>query len=227
MASLRFDVISIGALSRNTLWNEPQPVRTPHATTTLVRAGKQSILVDPGLPAQILGARLFERTGMRPEQIDTVFLTNFRPAHRGGLSLFTRAKVYLHEREQEVVRQRLEELLRELPEGDEDHARVAAELATLDATIPAPDHLATGVDLFPLFGYTPGNSGLLLSMPTMTVMLTGDAVATQDHYLAGQVLPDPYDLAGAKESLQEVYDIADVIVPGHDNVFLNPRAGGM
>lgn len=227
MASLRFDIISIGALSRNTLWHETQPVRTPHATTTLIRAAKQNILVDPGLPPQILGARLFERTGLRPEQIDTVFLTNFRPAHRGGLAVFTRAKVYLHEREQEAVRQRLEELLKELPEGDEDHDRVAAELEILDSTTPAPDQIAKGVDLFPLFGFTPGGSGLLVAQPTLTVLIAGDAVATQDHFLAGQVLPDPFDVGAAKESLQEVYDIADVIVPGHDNVFLNPRASGI
>src|SRR5437660_1625976 len=79
MASPRFDIISIGTLSRNILWNEPQPVRTPHATTTLVRVGKRNILVDPALPAIVLGARLLERAGLRPEQIDTVFLTNFRP----------------------------------------------------------------------------------------------------------------------------------------------------
>jgi glyoxylase-like metal-dependent hydrolase (beta-lactamase superfamily II) len=175
MASLRFDIISIGALSRNTLWNETQAVRTPHATTTLVRAGKRNILVDPALPGAILGARLFERTGLRPEQIDTVFLTNFRPAHRGGLAIFNQAKTYLHEREHEPVRLRFEELLRELPEGDEDHDRVSAELALLDSIEQAPDQIAPGVDLFPLFGFTPGTCGLLVAQPTLTVIVAGDA----------------------------------------------------
>ena len=78
MADVRVDVISIGTLSRNLLWKETEPVRTPHATTTLVRAGKQTILIDPALPGQILAARLYERTGLRPEQIDIVFLTNAR-----------------------------------------------------------------------------------------------------------------------------------------------------
>ncbi len=230
---LRFDVISIGTLSRNILWNETQPVRTPHATTTLVRtegrAGKggKNILIDPGLPGAILGARLFERTGLRPEQIDTVFLTNFRPAHRAGLPLFNRAKVYINEREQQVVRDRFAALLRELPEEDEDHQRLSAEIELLDSLLPAPDQLAPGVDLFPLLGYTPGSSGLLLSLPTLTALIAGDAVPTQDHFLAGQILPDPYDLTAAKEALQEAYEIADVIVPGHDNVFLSPRAAGM
>src|SRR5438128_895285 len=102
---MRFDIISIGTLSRNILWNESQPVRTAHATTTLIRTAKRNILVDPGLPAAALGARLFERTGLRPEQVDTVFLTNFRPAHRGGLALFGDAKVYVHELERDFVRE--------------------------------------------------------------------------------------------------------------------------
>src|SRR6266567_2209528 len=192
---LRFDVISIGTLSRNILWNETQPVRTPHATTTLVRtegrAGKggKNILIDPGLPGAALGARLFERTGLRPEQIDTVFLTNFRPAHRGGLALFTRAKVYLHELEQQAFRNTFAPKLDDLDEGDETRVALERELALLDSCLAAPDQFAPGIDLFPLFGHTAGTCGLLLSMPTMTVMIAGDAVGTQDHFLDGQVLP--------------------------------------
>src|SRR5438093_13017757 len=116
------DIISIGTLSRNRLWNEPEPLRTPHATTTLIRTGKKNILVDPGLPAQALGARLFERTGLRPEQIDTVFLTNFRPSHRAGLSLFQNAKVLIHEREQETTAAHLRRLIDEAPPEDLDRA---------------------------------------------------------------------------------------------------------
>jgi hypothetical protein len=31
----------------------------------------------------------------------------------------------------------------------------------------------------------------------------------------------------AQESLREVYEIADQIVPGHDNLFMNPRTQGV
>jgi len=227
MASIRFDVVSIGTLSRNRLWNEAGPVRTAHATTTLIRSGDRTILVDPGLPPQILTARLFERTGMRPEQIDTVFLTNFRPAHRAGLAALSKAKVLIHEPEQEATRGYLERLRSGAPEEDHDRALLERELRVLATLHPAPDQLAPNIDLFPLPGYTPGNCGLLLALPTTTVLIAGDGVATQDHFLAGQVLPDGYDLNAAKESLAEAYEIADLIVPGHDNLFLNPRIHGM
>lgn len=227
MASIRFDIISIGTLSRNRLWNEAHAVRTPHATTTLIRTGRRHILVDPGLPAPALAARLYERTGLKPEQIDTVFLTNYRPAHRAGLSLFNRARTLIHEIEQQAAHQHLSALLAQAPEEDLDRKHIQQELSLLESLTPAEDTLAEQVSLFPLFGYTPGNCGLLLSLPTVTVLIAGDAVPTQDHFLAGQVLPDSYDIHAAQQSLQEAYEIADLIVPGHDNLFLNPRTHGI
>ena len=226
-AAPRLDVISIGTLSRNRLWNETGQLRTPHATTTLVRAGKRHILVDPGLPAQALGARLFERTGVRSDAIDTVFLTNFRPSHRAGLSLFTKAKVLIHEVEQQSAAAQIQRLIDQAPDEDLDRAALERELELLESIKPADDQIADHVDLFPLFGYTPGTTGLLVSAVTYTALIAGDAVPTQDHFLAGQVLPDAQDIKAAQESMSEVYEIADLIVPGHDNVFANPRHAGV
>ncbi|HEX2970856.1 MAG TPA: MBL fold metallo-hydrolase [Tepidisphaeraceae bacterium] len=227
MASIRFDVISIGTLSRNRLWNEQQPLRTPHATTTLIRTPKHHILVDPGLPAPALAAHLFERTGLTPDKIDTVFLTNFRPAHRAGLDLFDRSRIFIHEVEQQAAAQHLDSLLASAPAEDLDRKLIDRERRLLDKLQVAPDELDENVDLFPLFGYTPGGCGLLLALPTVTTLIAGDAVPTQDHFLAGQVLPDAYDLQAAQDSLREVYEIADFIVPGHDNLFANPRIYGI
>lgn len=223
----RVDIISIGTLSRNLLWGETQPARTPHATTTLIRAGTRRILVDPGLPAQILAARLFERTGLKAEQIDTIFLTNFRPAHRAGLSAFARAKLLISENEQNWTRQQLENLIEQAPDEDIDRRTLEVELRLLETLRPADDKIADSVDLFPLPGYTPGTCGLLIASPLSTTLITGDAVPTLDHFLAGQILPDAQDLETAGESLREVYEIADLIVPSHDNWFLNPRMQGM
>lgn len=227
MSSPRVDIISIGTLSRNRLWNETETVRTAHATTSLIRDGKSTILVDPGLPPVALGARLMERTGLRVEQIDTVFLTNFRPAHRAGLPLFAHARVLIHELELEYSRHRIEHLIEGAPEEDEDRRHYQRELQLLDSLKPAPDQLAAGVDLFPLPGYTPGTCGLLVSATMTTLLIAGDAVPTLDHFLAGQVLPDAADISAAQESLREIYEIADLIVPGHDNLFLNPRTHGI
>lgn len=223
----RVDIISIGTLSRNRLWGESVATRTPHATTSLIRTGDRKVLVDPGLPPPAIGARLFERTGLRPEQIGTVFLTNFRPAHRYGIALFDTAEILIHEPEQQWHRQRIEGLLRDAPAEDLDRRQLEQELELLDRLRPAPDKLAADVDLFPLPGYTPGTCGLLVASPLTTLLIASDAVPTLDHFLAGQVLPDAQDVGQAQESMREVYEIADLIIPGHDNLFLNPRTQGM
>ena len=226
-AAPRVDIISIGTLSRNRLWGEADVTRTPHATTTLVRAGGRTILVDPGLPAPALAARLNERTGLRPDAIDVVFLTNARPAHRAGLSLFADATVLIHELERDAERARLSALIADAPEEDLDRAHLERELALIESLRPADDKVADGVDLFPLFGYTPGTTGLLVSTALTSTLIAGDAVVTLDHFLAGQVLPDSHDVRAAQESMAEVYEIADLVVPGHDNWFVNPRGQGM
>jgi glyoxylase-like metal-dependent hydrolase (beta-lactamase superfamily II) len=225
----RVDIISIGTLSRNRLWNEPAAVRTPHATTSLVRArGDKLILIDPGLPPPAVAARLNERTGLDPSKVGVIFLTNFRQAHRGGLDAFPKATVFMHELEIDSARKHVERMLDEAPAEDLDRKHYEKELGLLtDRIKPAEDKLADGVDLFPLFGYTPGTCGLLVAASTVTTVIAGDAVPTLDHFLAGQVLPDSHDIKAAQEALAEVYEIADIIVPGHDNAFVNPRTMGM
>jgi glyoxylase-like metal-dependent hydrolase (beta-lactamase superfamily II) len=170
---------------------------------------------------------LYERTGLTPEAIDTVFLTNFRPSHRAGLSAFPRARVLIHETERETIRPQLEQMRESIGVESEDARTITHELAILEACEAAPDKLVEGVDIFPLPGFTPGNCGLLISLPTLTVLLASDAVATQEHFLAAQVLPESYDVKQAGESLREAYEIADMLIPGHDNIFINPRTQGL
>jgi len=227
-------IISIGALSKNPLWHERSPVRVSHATTTLIRttavddpATPMVLLVDPSLPSQILAARLDERTGLKPEAITHVFLTNWRPVHRRALELFGDATWWMSQLEIDAASEVLNAAEQASDRAGEDVDPVVQQERALLAKIQAaPDHLAEGVDLYPLPGYTAGQSGLIVSEPTRTTIITGDAIPTAGHFFAGQVFPDCYDLEKAKESLVEMFEIADVIVPGHDNLFFAPRAGG-
>jgi glyoxylase-like metal-dependent hydrolase (beta-lactamase superfamily II) len=133
----------------------------------------------------------------------------------------------LHELDSPAARGHVEDMLEQAPEEDEDRKYYERELRLLESIRPADDKLADSVDLFPLFGYTPGTCGLLVASTTVTTLIAGDAVPTLDHFLAGQVLPDSADIKAAQEALAEAYEIADVIVPGHDNAFVNPRTMGM
>jgi glyoxylase-like metal-dependent hydrolase (beta-lactamase superfamily II) len=219
-----YRIISIGALSCHELWNETAPSRTAHATTTLVRSGDRVILVDPALPPQVIAARLQERAGLATEAITDVFLTNFRPAHRMGLAAFEQARWLIGEAEREAIGARLVEQYKQIEADGDDQTRqmLESDIALLKRCQPAPDQLAEHVDLFPLPGFTPGTCGLLLSHPNRTTLIASDAVATAEHLEQGRVLRGAFDAEQARESFMEAIEIADVLIPGHDNVLMNP-----
>ncbi|MFA9477644.1 MBL fold metallo-hydrolase [Phycisphaerales bacterium AB-hyl4] len=216
-----YRIISIGVLSVHELWNRQGAARTPHATTTLIRSGDRTILVDPGLPGQVIAARLSERAGIEPEDVSDVFLTNFRPAHRMGLLAFPKARWIVSEAEREAMGAALVEQFRQASD-DESREMLQQEIALLKRCVAAPDKVAEHVDLFPLPGFTPGTCGLLLSQTRSTTLIAGDAVATIEHLEQGRVLRGAYDTQQAQESLVEAIEIADVIIPGHDNITHNP-----
>ncbi|MBI1375587.1 MAG: MBL fold metallo-hydrolase [Phycisphaera sp.] len=214
-------IISIGTLSHHPLWGERGAVRTPHATTTLIRSGDRTILVDPGLPPQAVAAHLHERAGLSPGDVTDVFLTNFRPAHRAGIGAFEHARWWISEAERESIGLQL--VGRFDAESDEQiRDLLQQEIALLQRFKAAPDQLAERVDLFPLPGYTPGTCGLLIPLAQSTVLIASDAVPTVEHLLHGQVLQGGYDVEQAMESFKEALEIADFIVPGHDNLVPNP-----
>lgn len=220
-----FRVISIGALAANPLWNERGPTRTGHATTTLVTAGKMRLLVDPGLPSQALAARLHERTGLSPRDITHVFLTSFLPDTRRGLGLFEEAVWWVAEKERETIGGLVATKLKELVDAPREQALrdvLVADVAILKRCQPAPDHLAERVDLFPLYGVTPGLSGLILSGERHTTVICGDAIPTQEHLETGKLLPTVADGELARASFEEAVEVADLLVLGRDNVVVNP-----
>jgi glyoxylase-like metal-dependent hydrolase (beta-lactamase superfamily II) len=216
-----YRIISIGTLSQNEFWNEPPAQRTPHATTTLIRSSDRVILVDPGLPAQAVAARLKERAGIGPEAVTAVFLTNFRPAHRRGLEAFPNAAWLVTELERESIGKALVEQFRHAAD-ERLKTMLGQDIALLKRCQPAPDRLAEHVDIFPLPGFTPGTCGLLLSHPNSTTLVAGDAVPTSEHLDAAKVLRGGYNLDQSLESFREAVEIADAIIPGHDNLILNP-----
>ncbi len=216
-------VISIGALAAHPLWGERGAIRTGHATTTLLRAGERAILVDPGLPAQALVARLHERAGLRPEQVTDVFLTTFKPATTRGIAAFESAEWWIFDAEREGVGVPLATQLKRA--HDEGEAELASALqrdvAILQRCRAAPDKLSERVDLFPLPGVSAGACGLLIPEAQTTTLVCGDAVATIEHAQRGQALAPCADLEQAKASLMEAMEIADILIPGRDNIMIN------
>jgi hypothetical protein len=227
--SIEFTVVSIGTLSSNPLWGESPGLRTPHATTTLVRDGGRVVLVDPSLPGQVLASRLFERTGLRPEAVTDVFCTTLRPTHRRGLEAFGRSRWLCSETELSSYASWLEAL----DESSERLTGEVAEAAAADRELlrrfePAPDKLTDSIHLYPLAGPSAGHAGLLLADPRWTTLIAGDAAVTVAHVLAGRAWNGCADAEAALAGLTEILQLADLIVCGHDNFMICPTqwAGG-
>ncbi|MGE3106741.1 MAG: MBL fold metallo-hydrolase [Phycisphaerales bacterium] len=228
-------VISIGTLAANPLWNEKagSSVRSGHATTTLIRSGKRTILIDPGLPGPALAARLSERAGIHPGEVSHVFLTAFKPDVFRGILAFEHATWWVSEAEREQVGVPLIQQLRQAAEAGDDELKEALEtdVAILKRCQPAPDRLAERVDLFPLPGVTPGTCGVLVSGPASgigngTALVCGDAVPTLEHLERAGVLHGAADVKQAQDSLKEAVEIADVLILGRDNWVVNPLRRG-
>jgi glyoxylase-like metal-dependent hydrolase (beta-lactamase superfamily II) len=222
--TVEYTIISIGTLSMNRLWGEGQPVRTSHATTTLVVEGKRRILVDPSLPGPALAARFFERTGKGLDTITDVFCTTLRPVHRRSIEALPAANWWTGPGELEAYREHLEGLQGNMERlAQDDKALVDADLRLVNRFKPAPDKFGEQVSLYPLFGPSPGSAGLLLTPSTSTVIIAGDAALTTEHVARAQVWEGCFDCNAALDSLKDLLELADVIIPGHDNFMLSPR----
>ena len=213
MSDVTIDVIAIGSLAGNKYWNEKGPARQECATASLVRSGTMALLVDPGWPADVLRAALHYRSGLEPRAVTHVFLTHLDPSHFLGIGLFQEAKWWAYDEE---IRYADAEWPPEAP-----GRKVLAHLA------PAPEKFAPGIDLYPTFGHTPGHASVLVYTATSSTVIAGDAVLTREHFERGDLGEGPWDLEKAKVSFQDIAEIADLIVPGHDNLFLCRGAGAM
>ena len=118
-------VISIGTLASNPLWNEKGNMRTGHATCTLIRTGKRVIVVDPGLPAQMIALRLHERSGVQAKDVTHVFLTTFKPDTMRGVLAFEKATWWIaHDEREQIGVPLVGNLQKAAADGDDDLKRL-------------------------------------------------------------------------------------------------------
>jgi glyoxylase-like metal-dependent hydrolase (beta-lactamase superfamily II) len=213
----------VGTLSRNRFWDEAGAVRAAHATTTLLRDGTTTVIIDPSLPDRVLEQRLDERTGLKPASVDVVFLTNFRPLHRMGIGLFQEATWLIHDAERAAIG----EFLASVADSAEVQGRpvdeaVEQELALLTKFEVAPEQITDDIHLFPSPGVTPGAASLMACNPDRTIVVAGDAVISREYFQNRQAFEQHADPQSAVASLAEIAEIGDIIVPGHGDWILNP-----
>ena len=144
----------------------------------------------------------------------------------GGAAAAATLPASAQDAEREAVGMPLVMMLKRAAEEEGPGSEVVRELEVQVAMLArcevAPDKITPRVSLFPLPGVTPGLAGLLLAYPARTTLIAGDAVATTEHLEQGKIIDDVYNLKQAQESFAEAIEVADVIIPGRDNVLINP-----
>jgi N-acyl homoserine lactone hydrolase len=209
---IKWDVLTIGYLSRNKFWGESSDkgYRSPRCTCTLIRTNGRTIIVDPSCPPEEMLQVLDQRTGLKAEQITDVFLTHFHGDHRYGIEAFPHAKWFMPEREIEHCRGQVPA---ESPES-----------LLLTKLIPVDRSLMPGIEILHTPGHSEGHGSLVFACEGLTVVVAGDAAMTKDFYLARDYYFNTSDPEAAVKSIDGIARIADIIVPGHDNYFMNKRS---
>ena len=101
-----FHILTIGHFSRNLFWGEDQSVahRDALCTATLIKGEHKIILVDPSQNPEQMTQTLYNRTGLRPDAVDIVYLTHAHGDHYVGIECFEKAQWYMPKGELETMK---------------------------------------------------------------------------------------------------------------------------
>ncbi|MDQ3656762.1 MAG: MBL fold metallo-hydrolase [Chloroflexota bacterium] len=210
-AEFRWDVLTIGHLSRNRYWGEAddRAYREPLCTCTLVRTDDFSVVIDPGLPLEEMVRVLDRRAGLAPDSVDIVFLTHFHGDHRAGLAAFPNADWYIAPSE--------------IEHGKRQLAAESPDREVLDRLRPAGPELIPGITVVETPGHSAGHASLLFESEGKRIAVAGDAAMTRDFFRHRDYYFNTVDPDAAVTSIETIARAADIVVPGHDNYFLNRR----
>lgn len=88
---------------------------------------------------------------------------------------------------------------------------------------PVAGELAPGIAILPTPGHTLGHHSLVFDDGGLAVVVAADAALTRDFFLARDYYFNTVDPEAAVRSIDALAGRADLVIPGHDNVFLNRR----
>lgn len=198
----RWDVITIGNLSRNRYWGESdeEGLREAWCTSTLVTGEGFRLVVDPALKdPEAMAQELDRRAGLKPEAITAVFVTHHHGDHHWGLEAFPQAEWWA---------------------AGEVAALINEDSSYSKPVQPALPRLFDEIELVHTPGHTAEHHSLLFGCDGQTVVIAGDAVMTRDFYRHRQGYFNSESFDTAAETIDAIGRTADVVVPGHDNCFL-------
>jgi hypothetical protein len=198
-----WDIITIGNLSRNKYWGESddKAIRNAICTCTLISGEDFHVIVDPSLADKVtMETELKRRTGLALDDIDLVFITHQHGDHISGLKHFPKAR-WLAGAAVATGLNNSRQFTKKIEE--------------------AGSSLFETIDIISTPGHTPDHQSLRFDYKGLSIVIAGDAVATSDFWDDRQSYYNVMDVEESERSMEKINLVADIIVPGHDNLFLN------
>ncbi len=191
-------VIKPGRLERNAAGM----ILDARSTVTLVTTENGILIVDTGLADEAAAVREgLDKWDLCPDDVDIVINTHLHADHTGNNALFPAAMFLVHE-----------------AEGARDDAT-----GRVRAVSGGYEPLA-GIRLISTPGHTRGSMSVVVRAER-TYVIAGDALPTLDNYRKWVPPGINYDPDRALESMRRIVDIADIVIPGHDQPFTVERTG--
>jgi glyoxylase-like metal-dependent hydrolase (beta-lactamase superfamily II) len=186
---------------------------TSQATVTLVQTDGINILIDPswndsGKPERLLADLHY--FGLKPNDIDEIFVTHWHDDHWNSIPLFPKAKVIFAGIGLSVVKKHL---------GKDSEGRELVKLREGDAW-------HSGLSLLSTDGHTRHDHSVKIRMDNETYIAAGDAIVSKMYYETKTFFPN-HRVESHRDDLVASYNKivsqADFIIPGHDAPFYNYR----
>jgi glyoxylase-like metal-dependent hydrolase (beta-lactamase superfamily II) len=167
-------------------------------STVLIRKSGKKLLVDPGSNPQLL-VKALQREGLKPVDIDLLFLTHYHLDHILNIRLFPHQDIYDGTT---------------LYRGDEEIPCAAGIPVAEVEVVLTPGHSSEHASLV-----VKGNNGRYAVAGDVFWWEDGKEPATDRETLMN--LPDPWaqDRAALKQSRLKLLQQADYIIPGHGKIF--------
>ncbi|MDR1374429.1 MAG: MBL fold metallo-hydrolase [Treponema sp.] len=200
-----YHVLTIGHFSRNRFWGEmeTQSYRDAICTSALIK-GKVNMVTDPSLPPDQMAKVLYNRSGLRPGDVTLVFITHAHGDHYAGLELFEHAQWFMSDIDLAAMKK-------------SDNLRTRELAGKIQPVTPGA---LDGMEIVPIPGHTAGTTGLLFQSVDGKVMVTGDAVMTRDFFRHQTAYYNAVDKEQNRRSIIRIGELADILIPGHDNYFI-------
>lgn len=186
---IAIDVLCIGFLVR-----EDGELKEAHSTSTLVRSGGRTVVIDPSTPYMWPAIRTsFKQIGVFPKDVDTVILTHSHPDHTGNIGRYQNAKVVMM--------------------SGSDVEVPGAEIVDVDEHIVCP-----GVRMVRTPGHCPEECSVFID-GDLHYVAAGDAVPLEGNLTERKAPTVSTDPEVALASIDRIAEWADVVIPGHGRPF--------